>query len=268
VNLSLTILLLAFIIGLLILKKTSGLSFDEMMFLFALQMASILLAIPSKQIINILGLELDMLVCIPIFIGLLSSLILIIRYLCMFSKLPSKWVIFVTFFLSFATSFIFVQLDHLLVLNYIHYLLVSLLGLGSVTVWFPSFILYADRSDGGSSGYRADNSRSVSSTVPVYEEKFQFGALVNGLSYSEVASIRNKVYVIMVQGSKDSSVVTVSDVLVKCPNPNTHKVLEKAYFMSKTRYDHESVIAMKAFNREGVHSVDFSPAGLALLGMR
>lgn len=153
------------------------------------------------------------------------------------------------FFLSFATSFIFVQLDHLLVLNCIHYLLVSLLGLGSVTVWLPSFILYADRSDGGSSGHRADNSRSVSSTVPVGEEKFQFGALVNGLSYSEVASIRNKVYVIMVQGSKDSSVVTVSDVLLKSPNPNTHKVLEKAYFMSKTKYDHESVIALKAFNR-------------------
>jgi hypothetical protein len=148
----------------------------------------------------------------------------------------------------------------------IHDLLVSLLGLSYISLLSPSLMLSADRSDIASSGYMADNSRSVSSTIPAGEEKFQFGALVNGMSYNEVSAVRNQVYLIMVQGSKDSRVVTVSDVLNRSSNNNTRKVLEKAYSISNIPYDSGQVLAMKNISEN--HSVNFSPAAQALLDMR
>ncbi len=118
-------------------------------------------------------------------------------------------------------------------------------------------ILYANsRSESGpsaspsSGGYDGDRSRPISSTIPADEQKFQWGALVPGLSYDKVYEIRNEVDTIIVNRLKHSSAdpapiaVTVSDILIKSKNSaSTYKVLEKAYSLSKTKFETDSVLA-------------------------
>lgn len=127
---------------------------------------------------------------------------------------------------------------------------------------FPSIILYASSSQ----GYEADRSVTPSSSISASEQSWQFGALVPGLSHSEVQSIRSNTHSIVIAKLREESMVTVADILSNCNNPNTRKVLEKAYALSGFKYDHESVIASR--NLGTAISVNYSPAMLRLLDMR
>lgn len=128
-----------------------------------------------------------------------------------------------------------------------------------------SLVLYAS-SDGGSSGYAGDRSRSVSSTI---EPGHGFGSLVEGLSNSQVLFIRSEIHNIILgrlgrQGS--APYIRVSDLLESSTNPdNTTRVLQKGYTLSNHKFEKDAVLAMRNIPSGNSLSVNFSSPIIKIL---
>ena len=247
-------------------------SFGNFFKLFVYFLPSCLVFVSVKfPLIFILG-HLGLNFLFPVIIAISSTIISFIKQGLSDKKELSAqqlcWIFNISFICSSVSSFI------------IYYCLpeinleVFYVILGGVLVDLPfkieGWVLYANSTSASSSssGYRGDRSRSASSTVPVGEEKFQFGALVTGLSYSQVSFIRSQVHVIVVNQLRLNCAVSVSEVLINSSNSaNTSKVLEKAYLLSNTKFDKESIIAMAGLRTGGGHTINCSPALLELQNM-
>lgn len=253
------------VVGFLLFRRIFSLSCDDIKFLIALQIGCISLTIPLKLILAILKLELDIYWLMPIFVGLISLSILVIRHLCLFGTFPRKRLSILSFYMSYGMCLLLVGLDHLFMLNYLHSLLLVLVKLTEIHINWPSFVLLAGSIDGESSGYRAARSRSNSFSGSDLSPKLRFGGLVSGLSYNEVTFIRSEAHAIMLTRLNESVAVSVDDILMKTKNPNTHKVIQKACDLSNTPFDVGSVLAMKGINHQGP---SFSPLGQALLDLK